>query len=403
MSNLLNALVLQLMILLLGSHAMAAGNGQSRVVSQTNHPVGGQGIEPEINNSFYKTLPLNNPSGNMNMKGMQAYGVTAAVSPAILNLGAWSTVPGMDIKQAHPMQLADNTEERHAELAQATVDNFKQMQTAFQQPQPALQTNEVFRDCPDCPEMVKIAPGSFKMDDPSSPGGLRMSNPSSQEKLTVHQQVIIVAPLPIDSPSGSPRRVTISQPFAIGKYEVTFEEWDACVTAGGCRSYSPYDLDWGRGRRPVINVNWHDVQAYISWLSKKTGKTYRLPNRFEWEYATRAGTTTIYYWGDEIGIKNANCLICDPQWRFDNKTVPVGSYPPNAFGLYDMLGNVWELVNCDYESCGSYLTAGDGSCDQGMLRGGSWRDQRIHITDYACMSGNNSLAGGGFRLARTLP
>jgi formylglycine-generating enzyme required for sulfatase activity len=140
-----------------------------------------------------------------------------------------------------------------------------------------------------------------------------------------------------DADEGPQHEVTIRS-FAIGKYEVTFEEWDACVAAGGCNGYQPDDRGWGRGRRPVINVSWDDAQAYMAWLAEATGKPYRLPSEAEWEYATRAGTTTRYAFGDEITEKEANF------GGTVGKTTEVGSYPANAWGLHDIHGNVVEWV-----------------------------------------------------------
>ena len=153
---------------------------------------------------------------------------------------------------------------------------------------------------------------------------------------------------------GPQHTVTIADPFAISKYEVTFEQWDACAKAGGCNGYRPDDEGWGRGRRPVINVSWRDAKAYVEWLREKTGKPYRLPSEAEWEYAARAGTTTRYSFGDEITPKDAN------YGRNIGKTTEVGSYPPNPWGLYDMHGNVWEWVEDVWH--GSYTGAPvDGS------------------------------------------
>ena len=162
----------------------------------------------------------------------------------------------------------------------------------------------------------------------------------------------------------------------MSKFEVTFDEWDACVAYGDCDPRVS-DSGWGRGRQPVINVTWDDAKRYVAWLSRMTGKPYRLLTEAEWEYAARAGTQTAYSWGDEIGKGNANCDGCGSQW--DNKqTAPVGSFAANAFGLYDMHGNVWEWVeDCfhdNYEGApddGSAWTA-DGDCNSRVLRGGSW-------------------------------
>ena len=133
--------------------------------------------------------------------------------------------------------------------------------------------------------------------------------------------------------------VTIARAFAASKYEVTFDQWDACVAAGAC----PRIVDaWGRGNMPVINVSWGDAKQYVAWLSQLTGKEYRLLTEVEWEYAARAGASTRYSWGDEPGSGNANCNGCGGAWPL--QTAPVGSFRPNALGLYDMEGNVWEWV-----------------------------------------------------------
>ena len=164
--------------------------------------------------------------------------------------------------------------------------------------------------------------------------------------------------------------------FKLGKYEVTFAQWGACVADGGCNGYSPDDKGWGRGNRPVFVVSWDDVQSFIDWLNGKTGGNYRLPSEAEWEYAARAGSTTKYSWGDDIGNNLANCVRWDCGDRWDY-TAPVGSFPANAWGLHDMHGNVSEWVqdcwNDSYEGAptdGSAWTSGD--CSWRVFRGGSW-------------------------------
>lgn len=160
-----------------------------------------------------------------------------------------------------------------------------------------------FRDCAQCPEMKVIPAGSFVLE-----GG---------------------------------QTITVSDAFAMGKYEVTFEEWDACVASGGCGGYRPSDEGWGRGRHPVMNISWQDANQYVQWLSQKTGGHYRLPSEAEWEYAARAGLSPQHMKGDVPA--SANCDNCVGQWG-NIQTAPVGRLEPNVFGLFDMRGNVWEWV-----------------------------------------------------------
>jgi hypothetical protein len=133
-----------------------------------------------------------------------------------------------------------------------------------------LKAKESFKECDNCPEVVVVPAGSFTM--------------------------------------GASHRVTFSRRFAAGMFPVTFDEWDACVAGGGCNGYRPPDQGFGRGKRPVINVSWHDAKAYVAWLSKKTGKTYRLLSEAEREYVTRADTTTPYWWGHTIATNQAKLV-----------------------------------------------------------------------------------------------
>ncbi len=197
-------------------------------------------------------------------------------------------------------------------------------------------------------EMVAIPGGIFRMGDLSGAG--------NGDETPVHS-------------------VTVPA-FQLGKHEVTFAQWDACVADGGCGGYTPDDKGWGRGSLPVIYVSWDDVQSFIDWLNSKTGGNYRLPTEAEWEYAARAGSTTEYSWGDDIGHNLANCDGCGSQWD-DRQTAPVGSFPANAWGLHDMHGNVWEWVqdcwNNSYEGAptdGSAWTSEE--CSLRVFRGGSW-------------------------------
>ena len=211
-------------------------------------------------------------------------------------------------------------------------------------------------------------------------------------------------------------RVRIEQPFAMSKHEVTFAQWDACVLGGGCGGYRPYDEGWGRSDRPVINLSWIDAQLYVMWLSKQTGDAYRLPTEAEWEYAARAGTTTAYSWGNDIGRNLANCNGCGSRWD-DKQTAPVGSFPANAFGLHDMHGNLEEWVlDCWNDTYSGAPTDGSawlsGDCGQRVSRGGCWlthpRYLRSANREEESTPGNRrthaSWRSGcnGFRVARTL-
>jgi formylglycine-generating enzyme required for sulfatase activity len=203
--------------------------------------------------------------------------------------------------------------------------------------------------------------------------------------------------------------------FAVGKFAVTFAQWDACVDDGGCGSYIPDDRGWGRGDRPVINVNWNDAKAYVAWLSKKTGKEYRLLSEAEREYVARAGTTTPFWWGSSITPDQANYDgSADPykgggaKGEYRQKTLPVKSFKPNPWGLYQVHGNVWEWVedcwNANYDGApgdGSARTTGD--CARHVQRGGSWS---LDPWDLRAAKRGWYLTGiryfnWGFRVART--
>ena len=170
--------------------------------------------------------------------------------------------------------------------------------------------------------------------------------------------------------------VTISVPFAISQFPITFSEYDTFSKATGRKLVDQYK--WPRGLHPVINVNWEDAKDYAHWLSKETNKTYRLPSESEWEYAARAGSTEKYPWGDQIGINNAHCTSCGDT-PIKNQTAPVGSYPANHWGIHDMIGNVWEMTGDCWNY--NYIIAPkdgaawiDGDCTRLVLRGGSWGD-----------------------------
>jgi formylglycine-generating enzyme required for sulfatase activity len=167
--------------------------------------------------------------------------------------------------------------------------------------------------------------------------------------------------------------VTIAKPFVIGKYEVTFRQYDAFVfdqRRNGNQREFPDDRGWGRAERPVINVSWEGAQAYVKWLQKRTSKPYRLPTEAEWEYAARAGTSTAYWWGPMFDEKKSNCGATD-------RTEPVGSFEANPWGLHDTAGNVWEWVEDAYKGYTGEATTAAAVVSSHknasrVLRGGSW-------------------------------
>jgi formylglycine-generating enzyme required for sulfatase activity len=250
-----------------------------------------------------------------------------------------------------------------------------------------LKPKDSFRECAPatdyCPEMIIIPAGSFMMGSPLTEKG-RLPNEGPQ-----HQ-------------------VTFARPFAVSKFAVTFAEWDICASHGDCDPQIS-DASFGRGQHPVIDVTWDDAMRYAAWLSKMTGRPYRLLSEAEYEYAARAGTTTAYPWGDDIGVNNANCKGCGSDW--DNRqTAPVGSFAPNGFGLYDMAGNVvaWveDCVHRNYSGAptdGSAWTQG-GNCAGRVNRGGSWGIPPVFLRSASRDGMASDMRNGniGFRVGRTL-
>jgi formylglycine-generating enzyme required for sulfatase activity len=275
----------------------------------------------------------------------------------------------------------------------------------------ALRPMETFRECHDCPELVVGPSGSFTM---GSADGMPFK--------------FMVGLLGSDQKAEFPalHRVTIKQTFAAGRMPVTFAEWDACVADGGCASYRPFDQGWGRGLRPVINVSWNDAVSYASWLSRKTGKSYRLLSEAEFEYVVKAGSETAYPWGTEIGAEQENCDGCGSLWDKSKVSQSLGA---NSFGVYKPAENpcgrdsslrappcnVWEWVeDCDHGNRaghGNYVGAPtDGSawtertCRRHVVRGGVWYYYPQFLRS-AYRSAFNDVYRNyflGFRIARSL-
>ncbi len=254
---------------------------------------------------------------------------------------------------------------------------------------PMLVDGRIIRDCATCPELVVINAGRFAM---------------GEGREGLEQQVSVT----------STQEVTIAAPFAIGRYEITFDEWRQCVTESGCTS-QPADENWGRGRRPVINVSFNDItEQYLPWLSRKTGFTYRLPTEAEWEFSARGGAAAPT--GQAYSFGNDSALLCQYGNSSDAtggtcsdgyaKTAPAGSLKPNALGLFDMHGNVWEWVgDCWQPQYSAKAAKPTETCTTRVLRGGSWASNAAALRSAArgWEKQDRSKNSIGFRVARRLP
>ncbi|GEO39253.1 hypothetical protein SAE02_34010 [Skermanella aerolata] len=239
-------------------------------------------------------------------------------------------------------------------------------------------TNNSFQDCPECPVMVRLPGGSFTM-------GVPRGDPSEQPA----------------------HKVSLAKPFALGMYEVTVAEWRACVRGGGCADM-PRMAASVTDETPVHNVHWNDAVAYATWLSKRTGQRYRLPTEAEWEYAARGGTAGRFWWGETVGVANANCENCGGSYE-RSLPLPVGSFKPNPLGLYNMNGGVAEWVadcwNNNYKGApadgGAWV---QGDCRKRVLRGGSWRNDADAMSVTARLNYDVDVRylANGFRIARDL-
>ena len=256
-----------------------------------------------------------------------------------LLIAAVVTIPGKITDQEENIGIQIPTKDkRDNKNTQIKIDPGPRVIEAVEAPMAEVETGIA-------PEMVAIPKGCLQMGSPESEQG--RENDERQHEVCLDA-------------------------FKIGKFEVSFEEYQQFCDATGCKK--PDDQGWGRGNRPVLNVNWDDATAYAEWLSNKTGRRYRLPTEAEWEYAARGGRETRYPWGDDIGSNKANCAGCGSQWD-KRKTAPIGSFQANDFGLYDTVGNVWEWTCSRY--VGKYNGSEQSCAEQGdngrrVFRGGSW-------------------------------
>ena len=252
----------------------------------------------------------------------------------------------------------------------------------------ALKPQDMFQDCSQCPEMIVAPAGVFTM-----------GAPANEPRRA--------------SGEGPQHKVTFNRNFAVGRFALTFDEWDACVADGGCNGYKPDSQGWGRGTRPAINVSFLDAKAYLAWLNKKTGKPYRLLSEAEREYITRAGTTTPFWWGGAITTAEANYdgvpYGGGAKGEYRGRTEPVASFAPNPWGFYQVHGNVYEWTeDCghdDYQGApgdGSAWTSGD--CGARVIRGGSWDydGEYLRSASRLAYATDTRDVWLGFRVARSL-
>jgi formylglycine-generating enzyme required for sulfatase activity len=233
------------------------------------------------------------------------------------------------------------------------------------------------KDCPACPTLVAIPAGTFTM-------GSNTSDPSEKP---AHQ-------------------VTIGTPFAIGRYEVSVQEWEACAAAGGCQKIAQRSNT--SPNAPMRDVSWDDAQQYVKWLSSASGKPYRLPTEAEWERAARGGTATRYWWGEQMVQGKANCKECGKPWAED-APANVGSFGANPYGVYDTSGSVWEWVaDCWHNNYKGAPDDGrvwdDANCRVRVIRGGSWREGAPYMVASTRFKYDASVrhSQNGFRVARSL-
>ena len=252
-----------------------------------------------------------------------------------------------------------------------------------------LPPGAMFRDCAACPEMVAIPSGRFAM-----------GTPNGEEAR--HQ-----VPVRLRNRARPVHDVTITCPFALSRREITFREWTACEEGNFCKGYNR-NLKASDLPMPAWGFTWHDADLYTRWLAERTGFRYRLPTEAEWEYAARAGTSTAYYWGEEVGRNRANCLGCGVPGK-NRSLMPGGSFPPNLFGLYDLLGNLSEWV-ADCYADGFVGAPADGTavdrtdCRTRAIRGGSFISGpwTIRASRRAFAPPDFGHRAIGFRVAREL-
>ncbi|QOL48530.1 formylglycine-generating enzyme family protein [Massilia litorea] len=323
-------------------------------------------------------------------------GIVPRASPEQFELAFWNSVKDSVHPADYEAYLKAYPKGRFAALAQARISRLRAPAPAAAAAPPPAQAAPArpaappptaapvitkggaeIRDCPYCPVLVSLPPASYTM-------GNNASDPSEKPA----------------------HPVAITTPFAIGKYEVTVQQWNACVSGGGCPKVAQ-PANTGPAA-PMRDLSWDDAQQYVKWLAAATGKPYRLPSEAEWEYAARGGTDTPYWWGAQMATGKANCKECGPPWSSD-APANVGSFAANPWGLHDTSGSVWEWVsdcwhNNFKDAPANGRTWEEPNCTVRVIRGGSWREGAPYMVVSTRFKYDASVRQlqNGFRVARSL-
>jgi len=331
--------------------------------------------------------------------GFQASGIVPRASPEQFELAFWNSIKDSAHASDYEAYLKAYPKGRFAALAQARLQRLRSASPAASAAHPKATTTPArppapvangtpaapavagggpeIRDCAACPVLVSLPADAFTM-------GNNASDPSEKP---AHQ-------------------VRLGAPFAIGKFEVTVQQWNACADAGGCPKVA--QAPGTSASAPMRDVSWDDAQQYIKWLTAASGKPYRLPTEAEWEYAARGGSATPYWWGPKMATGKANCKDCGPPWNAD-RPANAGSFAANPYGLYDTSGSVWEWVaDCWHNNFKDAPADGrawdEPDCRVRVIRGGSWREGTAYMVTSTRFKYDAGVrqAQNGFRVARSL-
>lgn len=347
---------------------------------------------------------------------LQVAGVLPKNSAEQYELTFWASIKDSKQISDYEAYLQAYPKGRFAGLAKARIDQLRAVQPRAAEPAPAAkpqqeQPKSAAKPPPPRPKVPTQAPAPPPV---ATNGGVGQTGPLASIKDCGACPVLVVLPAGSfkmgsnnSDPSEKPaHQVTLRAPFALGKYEVTVDQWNACVDAGACPRI-PSTVA-AAGNRPMRDVSWDDAQVYLKWLGGLSGRAYRLPTEAEWEYAARGGTSTRYWWGDAMKPGNSSCKECGLPWTADGPPA-AGSFSANPFGFFDMNGSVWEWVADCWHSSFKGAPA-DGSaweepnCQSRVIRGGSWREGGGYMMSTTRFKYDATVrqSQNGFRVARSV-